>query len=114
MAETIFSLTTRVRSSGKLSTFITDHQGRALSPQLYEEMARRFVKEFPMLSFRDALPEFTGRLKKSLRLVQVGPRVYLRYEWYGPFVAKIEEIYQRLALPLARRIAARVVQEAFR
>ena len=57
----VFDAQTRVTGGDKLYTFIDKLQ----SPQLYEKMAERFVREFPMQLFRQRLPEgATGRLRQ--------------------------------------------------
>ena len=106
----VFDAQTRVTGGDKLYTFIDKLQ----SPQLYEKMAERFVREFPMQLFRQRLPEgATGRLRQ-IRLVQRGSSVFLLGVWYARFAADIEGLFYSLAYPLARRIAREVITEAAR
>ena len=50
------------------------------------DVARRFVREFPLSRFRSGLPVDSGDLKKSVRLLQRGSNVELRGAKYGRFV----------------------------
>ena len=107
----VFDAQTRVTGGDKLYTFIDKLQ----SPRLYETMAERFVREFPMQLFRQRLPEgASGRLRRQIRLVQRGSSVFLLGVWYARFAADIEGMFYSLAYPLARRIAREVITEAAR
>ena len=113
-AETLFNLQIKVTGGRRHTSILSDVRGRALDSQLYVEMARRFVREFPMSLLLTQLPELSGNLKRSVKLIQRGARVYLQYDWYGPFQSvSIESVYHDLAAPVARRVARQVIREAF-
>ena len=71
------------------------------------EWLEKFVALFPMSSLRSQVPNRTGRLARSLKLVRRGTTIELQGEFYGAFKpsrAKIEAVFSQLARETARRI----------
>ena len=95
------SVTVRVTGGRKFKRFIATGEKR-----LGARFARRFVKSFPLALYRADLPKKTGKLRRSIRLVQRGGTVELRGVGYGKQV--------RWRLPGRQRRTATVANTWFR
>ena len=73
-------------------------------PQLPAEFVKRFITAFPMNELRNAMPERSGRLKASLKLVPTIGGVQLRGIFYAPFLPIVEKTFLELAKRTVRNL----------
>lgn len=97
----------RVQGGDRVRRFVSSE----LSAQNTNKAARLFVQYFPIARLRNAVPYRTGRLSRSLRLVQRGSSIELRgifYTSFAPNRAVVVDAFHRLAAETQRRVIARL------
>ena len=87
-----------VQGGQKLYRYISE------GPQLPPRFVAAFVAQFPMGQLRSSMPYRSGRLRRSLRLVQVPGGVQLRGIFYAPFLPVVEKVFLDLAKRTVRNL----------
>ena len=77
-------------------------RNRRITP---EAAAREFASTFPIERLRKAAPYRTGKLSRSLKVVQRGSRVWLLGVWYGRFhLPRLHQAFLEIAVEHLRHL----------
>ena len=95
-------VTVRVRGGNKIRRFVF---GNLSNPQLAASAAFQVIQRVVMPQLRALIPERSGRLKKTIRVVRIGTSIELRGVFYANFarVGPRKQLVRDMFLDLVAR-----------